>query len=70
MTDSTRATRPSVETRESERVQAQARHESDRAPTLEEEEGAATHVVDPDVARHEEEMLKRGANQQGEGQLP
>jgi hypothetical protein len=70
MTDSTRLTRPSLETREAERTQAQAKHESDRAPTAEEEEAVAAHVADPEVARHEEEMLKRGANQQGEGQLP
>jgi hypothetical protein len=72
MTDSIRPTRPSVETREAERTQAQAKHESDRAPTPQEERALAnqTDVVDPDVARHEEEMLKRGANQQGEGRLP
>jgi hypothetical protein len=66
----TEATRPSVGTREAERAQAQAKHESDRAPTLQEEEAVGAHVVDPEVARHEEEMLKRGANQQGEGRLP
>ena len=70
MTDSTRPTRPSAETREAERAQAQAKHESDRAPTPQEEEGVAAHVVDPEVARHEKEMLKRGASQQGEGRLP
>jgi hypothetical protein len=70
MTDSAQPTRPSVKTREAERTQAQAKHESDRAPTPQEEETAEAHVVDPDVARHEEEMLKLGANQQGEGRLP
>ena len=70
MTDSTWPTRPSVETREAERVQAQAKHQSDRAPTPQEEKTVAAHSVDPEVARHEEEMLKRGAKQQGEGRLP
>jgi hypothetical protein len=70
MTDSTQPTRPSVATREADRTQAQAKHESDRAPTPHEEEAVETHVVDPEVARHEEEMLKRGASQQGEGRLP
>jgi hypothetical protein len=70
MTDSGQPTRPSVETREAERTQAQAKHESDRAPTPQEEEAVAEHQVDPEVARHEEEMLKLGANQQGEGRLP
>jgi hypothetical protein len=68
MTDSTRPTRPSVETCEAER--AQPKHEADRVPTLEEEEAVAKHVASPEVARHEDGMLKRGANQQGEGRLP
>jgi len=62
MTDSTPPTRPSVATREAERTQAQAKHESDRAPTPQEEEAVEAHLVDPEVARHEQEMLKRGAN--------
>ena len=70
MTDSTRPPRPSVETRQAERHQARAKHESDRAPTPQEEEAVVAHSVDPEVARHEEEMLKRGAKQQGEGRLP
>jgi hypothetical protein len=70
MTEPSHPTRPSVETREAERAQAQVKHESDRAATPQEEEAVEAHVVDPDVAEHEEEMLKRGANQQGEGRLP
>jgi hypothetical protein len=69
MTEGTQPTRPSAETREGERADAQAKHESDRAPTPE-EEAVAVQAVDPDVAEHEEEMLKRGADQQGEGRLP
>ena len=70
MTEPTQPTPPNAETREAERAEAQAKHESDRAPTPLEEETAKAHVADPDVAEHEEEMLKRGANQQGEGRLP
>jgi hypothetical protein len=63
-------TRPSAETREAERAEAQVTHESDRAPTPQEEAAAEAREVDPDLAEHEKEMLKRGANQQGEGRLP
>jgi hypothetical protein len=67
--EATEPTRPSAETREAEHADAQAKHESDRAPTPE-EEAVAAQEVEPDVAEHEEEMLKRGANQQGEGRIP
>jgi hypothetical protein len=70
MTEPTEPTRPNAETREAERVEAQAKHESDRAPTPEEDAAADAHEVAPDVAEHEEEMLERGVNQQGEGRLP
>jgi len=67
--EGTEPTRPSAETREAEHADAQAKHESDRAPTPE-EEAVAAREIEPDVAEHEEEMLKRGANQQGEGRIP
>jgi hypothetical protein len=70
MTEPNQPTRPSTETRDAERVEAQAKHESDRAPTPQEEAVAEANEVDSDVAEHEEEMLKRGANQRGEGRLP
>ena len=70
MTEPTQPTRPSAETRKAEHAEAQAKHESDRAPTAQEEAVAEAQEVEPDVAEHEEEMLKRGANQQGEGRLP
>jgi len=70
MSELTMPTRPSAETRDAGRLEAQAKHESDRAPTPEEEAEVEGRVVDPDVAEHEKEMLKRGANQQGEGRLP
>lgn len=69
MVEGTEPTRPSAETREAEHADAQAKHESDRAPTPE-EEAVAAREVEPDVAEHEEEMLERGANQQGEGRIP
>jgi hypothetical protein len=69
MTEPTQPVRPSAETREAEHAEAQAKHESDRAPTPD-EEAVAAQEVEPDVAEHEEEMLKRGANQQGEGRVP
>ena len=68
MTESSRPTRPSDETREAEHAEARAKHDSDRAPTPE-EEAVAAEEVEPDVAEHEEEMLKRGADQQGEGRV-
>jgi len=70
MTEPTQPTRPSAETREAEHAEAQAKHESDRAPKPQEEAVAEAQEVEPDVAEHEEEMLKRGANQHGEGRLP
>lgn len=70
MPESTRPTRPSAQTREAERAEAQVTHESDRAPTPQEEAAAEAREVDPDVAEHEKEMLKRGAHQQGDGRLP
>jgi hypothetical protein len=69
MTEPTEPTRPSTKTREAGRAEAQAKHEPDRAPTPQ-EEAVAADEVDSDVAEHEEEMLKRGANQRGEGRLP
>ncbi|HEY5012550.1 MAG TPA: hypothetical protein VIK61_07585 [Acidimicrobiia bacterium] len=68
MTEPSRPTRPNDETREAEHADAQAQHESDRAATPE-EEALAAQEVEPDVAEHEEEMLKRGADQQGEGRV-
>jgi hypothetical protein len=70
MTQPTEPTRPSAETREAEHAEAQAKHESDRAPTPQEEVDAEAQEVDPGVAEREEEMLKRGANQKGEGRIP
>jgi hypothetical protein len=70
MSELIQPTRPSAETRDAGRVEAQAKHESGRAPTPEEDAAVEGQVVDPHVAEHEKEILKRGTNQQGEGRLP
>ena len=72
MAESTRPdpTRPSSETRDAERAEAEAPHDADRAPTPEEEAVAEQSVLDPDVAEHERDMAERGANQEGEGRIP
>ena len=63
-------TKPSPETRAAEREEATAAHDSDRAPTPDEEAATADGKVDPDVAEHYEEMAERGADQKGEGRIP
>jgi hypothetical protein len=62
-------TEVSDSTKEAEREEAQAPHESDRPPTEEEEEETAEGAVDEDVRRHHQEMDERGANQRGEGRV-
>ena len=56
-------------TREAEREEAAAAHAADRAPTAEEEADAGEHAVDPDVREHYEEMIERGAEVKGEGEV-
>ncbi|MET0276164.1 MAG: hypothetical protein ABW211_04880 [Acidimicrobiia bacterium] len=63
-------TRPTDETRAAERAEADIDAQADREPTPEEERAAEEHDVDPDVADHEREMMRLGAEQPGEGQLP
>ena len=63
-------TRPSSETREAERAEGSQTAAADREPTPEEEKIADSLELDPEVAKHEKEMLERGAHQQGEGKLP
>ncbi len=62
--------RPSEETREAERREAQRGAGADREPTPEEEQLASELSLDPEVARHEKEMAEKGANQEGEGRIP
>lgn len=63
-------TRPSAETRAAEAEESRRGADAGRPPTAEEAGAADANVADPDVAAHEEEMARRGADQQGEGRLP
>ena len=63
-------TRPSAETRDAERAEADVSPGADRAPTPEEERIADEHELDPSVAEHEQEMAERGDRQEGEGRIP
>ena len=63
-------TRPSAETRAAERDESDARHDAGRAPTRDEETAAEGNTPDAETAEHYEEMVERGANQEGEGRVP
>ncbi len=63
-------TRPSDVTRAEEAREARAPADAGRGPTEEEARAADGHRPDPRTADHEEEMLRRGADQEGEGRLP
>jgi hypothetical protein len=56
-------------TRVEELLEASAAHSADRPPTSEEEAAADGNVLDPEVAEHEREMGKIGAEAKGEGQI-
>jgi hypothetical protein len=56
-------------TREAEEEEARAPHEADRLPTEKEEEAAEGVRPDPEVAEHEQEMGRLGAEVRGEGQI-
>ena len=62
--------RPSPATREAERAEAEKGAGSDRMPTEPEERDAERNDIDDDVREHEQEMLERGASQEGEGRIP
>jgi hypothetical protein len=62
-------TRPSPDTRDEERREAQSAHDADREPTADEEAIADELELDPAVAEHEREMAERGAHQEGEGRI-
>jgi hypothetical protein len=68
MTD--QPTRPTGETRATEREDAEKTAGADREPTAEEEAIAESQKLDPEVTEHEREMAERGANQEGEGRIP
>jgi hypothetical protein len=56
-------------TKVEELLEASAAHSADRPPTAEEEAAADGNVLDPEVAEHEREMGKIGAEVKGEGQI-
>ncbi|MEY2424158.1 MAG: hypothetical protein QOI95_4225 [Acidimicrobiaceae bacterium] len=60
-------TKPSDETRAEEARQAGKAHDAGREATPEEAAAAEKQSVDPATRKAEEEMLERGAHQQGEG---
>jgi hypothetical protein len=62
-------TKPTPETRAAEREEANAPHEPDREPTADEAAAAEVLELDPEVAKHEQEMAERGAKQKGEGRI-
>jgi hypothetical protein len=58
-------------TKESDRKSAAMEHAAPEVPTAAENAAAERKgKADPGVAEHYEEMVERGANQQGEGRLP
>ncbi|MCU1459243.1 MAG: hypothetical protein JWL73_3335 [Actinomycetia bacterium] len=63
-------TRPDAATRAAEAEEAQVKAHADREPTPEEAKRAEGLELDPEVTKHEEEMLEKGANAKGEGQIP
>ncbi len=62
-------TKPTPETRAAEREEANAPHQPDREPTEDEAAAAEVLELDPEVAKHEQEMAERGAKQKGEGRI-
>jgi hypothetical protein len=56
-------------TRDEEAREAAAPHTADRSPTAEEEAAADANTLGPEVAEHEREMGKLGAEVKGEGQI-
>jgi len=62
-------TRPTETTHEEERRESKAAHVSDRPPTSEEEADAEAGELDPEVAEHERDMMRRGVEQRGEGRI-
>ena len=56
-------------TRTEEEREATSAHAADRAPTAEEEAAAEGNTLDPEVAAHEQEMDRIGAEIKGEGEI-
>ena len=62
-------TRPTADTRAAEEAEMSKQGQADRLPTDEEARAAERNELTDDVIEHEEEMLERGAHQQGEGRI-
>ena len=60
-------TRPSDETRSEEAREAGSAHDAGPEPTPDEAAAAEQNSVDPETRKGYEDMLERGANQEGEG---
>jgi hypothetical protein len=56
-------------TKSEEAREAGAAHTADRPPTADEEAAAEGNTLDPEVAEHEKEMGKIGAEVKGEGEI-
>lgn len=56
-------------TQQADERDATAAHRADRPPTPDEERAAEQNDLDPKTAEAYEEMAKRGAQVQGEGQI-
>jgi hypothetical protein len=56
-------------TKVEELLEASASHGADRPPTADEEAAAEGNTLDPEVAEHEREMGKIGADVKGEGEI-
>jgi hypothetical protein len=56
-------------TKVEELLEASAAHVADRPPTADEEAAAEGNTLDPEVAEHEREMGKIGADVKGEGEI-
>jgi hypothetical protein len=63
-------TTPNDATRQADRDALKAEHGAPQAPSSDEEQAADANQVDGGVKEHYEDMVERGAHQQGEGRLP
>jgi hypothetical protein len=59
----------SANVQDEEAREAAASHTADRPPTPGEDAAAESNELDPEVAEHEREMDKLGAETKGEGQI-
>ena len=69
MTNQDSGTTPSEATKAAEETEASATHQADRAPNAEEEK-AAPGQASSETSKDYKEMAERGADVQGEGQIP